>query len=117
MFVYISTENGNWRQSISRVTTDEQAIFFKVVDDDGTAVNLTGESANITITYHNGDVAVDDKATTLVTAASGIVSYTPIAAERAKMFRSGLYRCKLYTTISTVDEYNTNLVQIMMQDG
>lgn len=115
MFAYISTENGIWRQSIQRVAGDQQAIFFRVVDDDGTAIDYSGaNAATLDCVYHNGDVIIS--AQTMTEVSGSVLSYTPDAGERAKMFRPGLYRFKIKSTISSVPEYTWNLVSLRLVD-
>lgn len=116
MFAYISNENGNWRQSLNRVVTDQQAIFFNLVDDDGTALSFAAANdCTVSCKYHNGDVIFTDQTCTEVSGA--VVSYTPTSGERDKMFRPGLYRFTLEATLSTVTEQSWNTVTLIMSDS
>lgn len=118
MFAYISTESGHWRQAIRRVVNDQQAIYFKMVDDEGDAEDLSGaeDGATVSCVYQNGDIIFADKACVDSTPASGIMSYTPTAVEIAAMFRPGLYRFILKTTIDAVEEQSVNLLRLYLHD-
>ena len=63
---------------------------------DGTAINLTGSDVELIIA--KGDTITQaGRAATLVTAASGIISYTPLATDFPT---AGTYKCDVKVTYS-----------------
>lgn len=117
MYIYVSNENGNWRQQINRVVNDEQKIFFKIVDDEGDTVDISGaeDSATIDIWYANRDSIVSGGSTSKENSGStGVVSYTPDATTIAKMFKRGCYYCQIKTTIDSVDEKTWNRLRLYL---
>ena len=118
MFAYISTESGIWRQSIQRVVGDQHKIFFKLVDDDGTAIDLSdANAATVTCIRQNGDSIISAQTATEENASGGIISYTPTEAERNKMYKPGLYRFVIAATISSVSQQSWNIVSLRVVDN
>lgn len=81
----------NERIPMERVVGNREAIGATILDNNGTAINLTGKTVKFRMVNCKTEaVKVNDQTATLDTAASGKVSYTPVADD---VDTAGLYAC------------------------
>lgn len=84
----------NERVVIERVVGNREAIGATLLDNNGTAINLTGKMVKFRMVNCKTEaVKVSDQTATLDTAASGKVSYTPTADD---VDTAGLYACYFF---------------------
>lgn len=81
--------NINTPTTIPRVVGNLEAISAQLLDNDGSAINLTGLSLTFRmVLIADGSVKVDDETADIVTAATGEVAYSPQATD---VDTAGLY--------------------------
>jgi Rib/alpha/Esp surface antigen-like repeat protein len=108
-------ENGMSRLFIKQNDTNP-AMEFTLQDSDGQAVDLSGATARFLMRARGGTTVKTDAAASITNAASGVVQYTPVAADTDT---AGQYEAEIEVTYSdsTKETFpSRGYISIVIQD-